>query len=472
MARRRSRKIRFPLTVRQAQKLAANSSVSIASLVDAIGLDSDSDRARLQAELARMAAKSPSALIYQGTDEVAPQSSSPWDSDEGDAQPHSSLESEENEQGSGDPLDLPGEGSDRGASNSGDRSETGEILTLEDGKSENEVPTSEGQGEDGKSQSSDRQLGESLSTAMGDSDRPDGISALVSDQPRDAGAQEPANSQDQNVPQPQDQEEGNQGSDDRPAHQKKWGKKFSKAEVSASEVSASADNSHGGVTAKLHKFGINTKLVQLCRQRLSLLVGDSSLEYSHRRDYAEFCIRLKTYRNPSSARKEEEGRPAILIMADVSGSCSSFSNQSVAVAKAASQLGVPGADVLVITHSNGSLEELEHNGKPVPIGLDVDLFCHEKVVSYETLIRRFNISVVIALGDWDAVDCYLLIAANPIVERLIWLDKGYSSQVRDRTKWALTRIISDHYSDISQIRHKLTYRDGCRDAVTFVNNIK
>jgi hypothetical protein len=308
---------------------------------------------------------------------------------------------------------------------------------------------------------------------MGDSDRPDGTSCFDERQPRDADAQEPADSQDQTqeeenqefdaVPQPQ--EGGNQGSDDCPAHQKKWGKKFSKTEISASkaEVSTRANNSHGGVTAKLQKFGINTKLVQLCRQRLSLLVGDSNLEHSYRRDYAEFCVRLKTYRNPSSARKEEEGRPAILIMADVSGSCSSFSEQSVAVARAASQLGVPGADVLVLTHSNGIPEELEHNGKIQTIGDVDDLFW------YEALIQRFNIKVVIALGDWDAVDCYLLIALNPIVERLIWLDRGYASQVRDSTKWALTQF--DHISQ-TRIRHKLTYRDGCRDAVTFVNNIK
>jgi len=460
---RRHRKIRFPLTVRQAQKLAGNPAIPIASLfplMEAIGMDSDfDDRDQLQAELSRMAAKlSPSWLITQ--------SSSGLDGDEGDnsnAQPNSFEETseEEEQRGNGDPSD--------------DRSETGEI------------PTSEGQGKngDGKSpQDSNRRLGQSPSTAMGDSDRTDGTYLFLENaQLRDADVQEPANSQHQIFPQhqqqdqqsdvfqdqqsdavPSPQEGGHQGSD-APTHQKKWGKKFTKEEVVRASVSTSANKSHGGVTVKLD-IGIDAKLVRLCRQRLSLLVGDSTFEHSFRRDYAEFCVRLKTYRNPSSARKEEEGRPAILIMADVSGSCSSFSEESVRVAKAASRLGVPGAEVLVLTHSNGFPEELEHNGRSQTVPPQVD-----DTIWYQSLIQRFQIKVVIALGDWDAVDFYISIASNQLVERLIWLDKGYSSQVRDRTKSALTWI-SERSPDISQIRHKLTYRDGCRDALTFVNNIK
>lgn len=590
--RQSKRNIQFPLTVRVAQKLAANPAVKISSLMEAVGLcrmGSDRfDRPTLQKKLAQMAQVNPTELInaveydeydYDGaedfdyedleeenqeagadspsaearpadenreegesrpkdTDEVAPQSADPSEESDrhgGDGNsgecaapaqtdPQETTEAQSqaasaksggNEQGSGVPSGLPAEGSDRDAGGKESGSETGGN------------PTSEGDRPSEQSQSSDRQLGASPSTALGKGERPDGNYAPPpsGDQPRDAGAQESGDSQTpdvsdapeqsgegdraktelgddsrssngdseesgfdtgeeaiengvgEDVPQESESLEGNQPGDDCPTHQKKWGKKFGKAEKS--QLSASANENHGGVTAELKRIGVDAKLLKLCRQRLAALAGESSQDYSPRRDYAEFCVRLKTYRNPAPARREEQGRPVILIMADVSGSCASFSGQSVAVAKAASSLGVPGADVLVLSHSNGYPCELEHNGRTLRIdsigsqsGYE---HAHENESWYNALTEKFQIQAVIALGDWDAADDYARLAQHPTVERFIWLDNAYSSSrgtVRDRSKWAIAQISDRGYAKPALIRHKLAYRDGCKDAIAFINNIK
>ena len=277
-----------------------------------------------------------------------------------------------------------------------------------------------------------------------------------------------------------------QASDDVPTHQKKWGKSFTKEERKDGKLSLSNSSNNGGATASLKVAGVSPKLLKLCRQRLAALVGDSSQQHSPRRDYTEFCVRLKTYRNPQPARKEEEGRPVILLLADVSGSCASFSEESVKVAKAASKLGIQGTDILVVSHYNGTPHEMEINGEVVDVRSikakavkkTADNGCNWGNSSgwYETLMQRYNITVCIALGDWDGSLEYAYIAQHPQCEKFIWLDNAHCSSrgtVQDRTKFAL-----DHYAKnftgikIPVLRQKLIYRDGCKDAIAFINNIK
>jgi hypothetical protein len=277
-----------------------------------------------------------------------------------------------------------------------------------------------------------------------------------------------------------------QASDDVPTHQKKWGKSFTKEERGNGKLSLSNSSNNGGATASLKVAGVSPKLLKLCRQRLAALVGDSSQQNSPRRDYTEFCVRLKTYRNPQPARKEEEGRPVILLLADVSGSCASFSEESVKVAKAASKLGIQGADILVVSHYNGTPHEMEINSEVVDVRSikakavkkTADNGCNWGNSSgwYETLMQRYNITVCIALGDWDGSLEYAYIAQHPQCEKFIWLDNAHCSSrgtVQDRTKFAL-----DHYAKnftgikIPVLRQKLIYRDGCKDAIAFINNIK
>jgi hypothetical protein len=281
--------------------------------------------------------------------------------------------------------------------------------------------------------------------------------------------------------------EGVQASDDIPAHQKKWGKSFTKQEREEGKLSLSNSTNNGGATASLKDVSrMSPKLLKLCRQRLAALVGDSNQQPSPRRDYTEFCVRLKTYRNPQPARKEEEGRPVILLLADISGSCASFSEESVKVAKAASKLGVQGADILVVSHYNGTPHEMEINGEVVDVDSikskivknTVDNGCKWSNSSgwYAALMERYQVTVCIALGDWDASLEYAYIAQHPQCEKLIWLDNAHCSSrgtVIDRTKFALNHYKANYEGvKIPLLRQKLIYKDGCKDAIAFINNIK
>ncbi|RMH41286.1 MAG: hypothetical protein D6694_09235 [Gammaproteobacteria bacterium] len=154
------------------------------------------------------------------------------------------------------------------------------------------------------------------------------------------------------------------------------------------------------------------------------------------------------------------------------------------MAKAVSSLGVPGADVL-LPHSNGYPYELEHNGRKLPIDSIGSIGSRTKReharkngLLYKSLVEKFQIQAVIALGDWDAADIYAWLAQYPTVERFIWLDdlddacRPGRRTVRDRSKWAIGNLGGRGYAKPASIRHKLTYHDGCKDAIAFINNIK
>lgn len=138
---------------------------------------------------------------------------------------------------------------------------------------------------------------------------------------------------------------------------------------------------------------------------------------------------------------------------------------------------------MAVAHSNGYPAEIEINGKPRPVGSiadgDWDEFCPPSRRRnrdhhwnwWKTVIERFSVTVAIAIGDWDAADIYAEMLQHPQIERLIWLDNAYSrtaAKPRDRSKWAFDGLRLRTGAD----RTKLTYRDGCKDAVTFIENIR
>ena len=99
---------------------------------------------------------------------------------------------------------------------------------------------------------------------------------------------------------------------------------------------------------------------------------------------------------------------------------------------------------------------------------------HENAIWYDALMQKYQIAVGIALGDWDASDDYLRIMQHPNCEHFIWLDNAFCSSrgfVKDETKYAL-QWLSRYTKKISQIRHKLTYKTGCKDAKSFVKEIE
>ena len=87
----------------------------------------------------------------------------------------------------------------------------------------------------------------------------------------------------------------------------------------------------------------------------------------------------------------------------------------------AAWLGVSGADVVVVAHSNGFPVQMIHN-RNKPISLDLPESCEAVFEFYEKLLRRFQIRAVVIFADWDGEWLYRWLAELPTVERVLWFD--------------------------------------------------
>lgn len=129
-------------------------------------------------------------------------------------------------------------------------------------------------------------------------------------------------------------------------------------------------------------------------------------EESRRIDSRKFCkeIVAKRYNLQRACRRELQ-HPKLLLLCDVSESCSSVCPSTLIACMAIEKCY---KDAMVIRHSNGFLEDGTH----VPDYL--------KKTGYK-------VEVVLAFGDWDAGDCYRKLLEECLY--FIWLDYGYSSAV-------------------------------------------
>lgn len=195
---------------------------------------------------------------------------------------------------------------------------------------------------------------------------------------------------------------------------------------------AGRNRGHGGVTAKLD--APRRVLVPKVAQALAALVGAGATDDGPRWDHQRLAERLLTHRPLQRARKEEVARPLIAVLPDVSGSCGHISGESCALAMAASELGVPGADVLVVAHSNGQPEQAMRNGRAVAltegeVGAPASVWDGTRWAigpqRLDAVCERLlgpELEAVIAVGDNDAIEAYHALAERPGVTRLVWID--------------------------------------------------
>lgn len=239
--------------------------------------------------------------------------------------------------------------------------------------------------------------------------------------------------------------------------------------------STQSKNSHGGVTAKMRRVGITASLVKRAGKAIGRLTDGGENETGPRYDWKEFSIRLKSYRPLSPARKEETGRPAILVLADVSGSCAGFSDRALLVAQAVGKLGLPGQDIIVVAHSNGSPEEWAVNGGgPAPIDIPWDA----SIAWYEKSLQHFTLQAVIALGDWDAEWLYHSLAEKAHIKRFVWLDNWSCRTLPPTVRPDLFKAsrfgnpwrFGEPWG--SAAKNKTTYVVGCDTAEDFLTGLK
>ena len=221
----------------------------------------------------------------------------------------------------------------------------------------------------------------------------------------------------------------------------------------------------GGITAELKRRQIPPKLVKNARNAISALITGGENAPGPRFDHQNLCVRLLTHRPVQPARREEDGRPAILVMVDVSGSCLGFSNVGLLVAQAVAMNGVAGADIIVVSHSNGyPISVMKNRQEPEPVARSGQDWAAE---FWSDIIARNNLRVVIAIGDWDAYWIYEQLVSLNSVRRFVWLSNYccnyiYPTIANDEIK---------KYAKFGRDARKVTHVIGCSSADDFITGI-
>ena len=211
-------------------------------------------------------------------------------------------------------------------------------------------------------------------------------------------------------------------------------------------------------------------LVQRLRTAMARLAGGET-EPAARWCATRTATKTAGYLRPWTThdRRHESGRPAILVLPDVSGSMSQFADEVTALGSAVARLGVPNADVIVVVHVNGFPIEEQINQRPVrelpPCRTEDDAYRY-----YHALIRRYDVRAVFVAADWDGAWLYHWLAAQPSIERVYWMDV-YCSTYGDPRPRPLP-VTDDEHDYWQPVVHKILYADRCSDAADFVDAIE
>ena len=183
--------------------------------------------------------------------------------------------------------------------------------------------------------------------------------------------------------------------------------------------------------------------------------------------------RMLVRRPLGNAFKEDSnaGRPVTLFLPDVSPSCARQAQAACDVANAAGYAGVSGSDVLVFPHSNGEVEEDYvpwFNGRPNLANLTKTIAMFSEITSGRS---RYNIRVVVAIGDHDAVGLYQEIAALKKVVRVVWLHNMPAGHRRPTVVPSdANNLYGDGWTD--ETRNKVTMIYGCVDQAAILGGLE
>jgi hypothetical protein len=238
------------------------------------------------------------------------------------------------------------------------------------------------------------------------------------------------------------------------------------------QPSTQSNRAFGGQFASIENKRPDPRLVRELRRIFAQIMHDGETEPSARWDAARVALKTAGYLRSWTThdRRLESGRPALLVLPDVSGSMNAFAEEVVALASAAAQLGVSGADVVVVVHANGYPLELQVNQhlQRVP-----DMDDDETMRFYEQLLRRYAIRAVIAAADWDADWLYRWLAEQPHIERVFWLDVYCSSYGDPRVREFPPEWMGENYGKVwRSAAHKVRYADRCSTAQDFVDALR
>ena len=209
-------------------------------------------------------------------------------------------------------------------------------------------------------------------------------------------------------------------------------------------------NTFGGINASA-KQSVNPDQVNKVRAILSRLINGNLT--THKVNWSKTITNIKCKFSDTLSRIEDS-RPTILICPDLSGSMASLAEPAMKVSKTVAQIGVSGADVLLVSHSNGAILNEKENAEYCLLNkkhlLDVypDLKKDSYTKGWEMLIKKHNIQVVIWIGDEDGQEIQDEIKSLPSVTKFFKIDNSSCNTM------GLT---------IAENKGKYKYVYGCKD---------
>jgi len=202
---------------------------------------------------------------------------------------------------------------------------------------------------------------------------------------------------------------------------------------------------HGGVFAQFADVELDRAMVARARRafRRMLLGGETKPgpRWNARAVATKTAGYLRSW--TVSDRRRESGRPALLILPDVSGSMGRLSSNVVAFAVACYGTLSEG-DIVCVTHSNGE-----------PVEYMPDMLSD---MDYEQIIRQRNVRAIVIAADHDGEDTFFQLAH--LVPRVYWLSPFGCNQM-ERPRIRDTRKVLARWPD--GIRQRVMYADGCGD---------
>jgi hypothetical protein len=215
--------------------------------------------------------------------------------------------------------------------------------------------------------------------------------------------------------------------------------------ISKAELSHVPKLEHGGVFAQFADVELDRAMIARARRAFRRMLLGGETKPGPRWNARAVATKTAGYLRSWTLddRRRESGRPALLILPDVSGSMGKLARSVIAFALACYGT-ISEGDIVCVSHSNG--EPVEY----MPDRLSG--------VSYEQIIQQRNVRVVVIAADHDGEETFFQLAH--LVPRVYWLSPfGCNQMERPRIRETY-KVLEDWPEDIQQ---RVIYTDGCGD---------
>jgi hypothetical protein len=215
--------------------------------------------------------------------------------------------------------------------------------------------------------------------------------------------------------------------------------------ISKAELSHVPKSSSGGVFARFADVELDRAMIARARRAFRrMLMGGETKPGPH---WNTRTVATKTAGYLRSwtvdDRRRESGRPALLILPDVSGSMGRLARSVIAFALACYGTLSEG-DIVCVSHSNG--EPVEY----MPDRLSG--------MGYEQIIRQRSVRAIVIAADHDGENTFFQLAN--LVPKVYWLAPFGCNQMEHPRLRDTRKVLARWPEDI---RQRVAYADGCGD---------